>query len=583
MTRSLSLAVAALLVSSTLAHTSPFQRFNGYLFPRAIENDLDDCRDTNGYENDVLTRFTGIFFGDFYTGGGTDILGGLAVQGNFHAPNYVVNANHGADCSDPNSLNSYGLVVGGIVETFNTHVHGNAFLNSGGSIEEVIELDIGCFVTNEAGTGIFDFSLVNQMSIASNQDFANLQPTVILDSDGTLTELRDNQLSNYEIITFHSCEGVLCSSYDNLESDPSAILLGQGNWNGIQGSEIDPDKTYVLNIPVTNGATIEIDTNNPTLGFNPCKLIYNFYPVDEAGQYVPDGEFTLIRRTSNQFGGFTLAPRGHIVDGSVGNFSGNLIGLDYTWENLNAGVEIHDYTAAGGECDQYLGCVPVHVTTEPSTVPLPTDTSVTESRTATWSTTESTGNTSETTTVTYSPGPNLSGDVSTSTYSPCPADTTETTTSVTTTTTSVDDLTETITVVAPDVTGTTTVTEGTLTFTESGTTITTTVKGTTTKTLILIKPTTKTESNCTNSSVCATETVIEEPHHKHGHHHGHHDHHGKDHDEEEDDEDDDEDDDDDDEHEKKKWQKDDDEDDDDDKDDEDDDDKHWKGKKDKNY
>ena len=41
-----------------------------------------------------LTRFTGIFFGDFYTGGGTDILGGLAVQGNMHAPNYVVNANH---------------------------------------------------------------------------------------------------------------------------------------------------------------------------------------------------------------------------------------------------------------------------------------------------------------------------------------------------------------------------------------------------------------------------------------------------------------------------------------------------------
>jgi len=41
-----------------------------------------------------LTRFTGIFFGDFYTGGDKDILGALAVEGNLHAPNYAVNVDH---------------------------------------------------------------------------------------------------------------------------------------------------------------------------------------------------------------------------------------------------------------------------------------------------------------------------------------------------------------------------------------------------------------------------------------------------------------------------------------------------------
>lgn len=134
------------------------------------------------------------------------------------------------------------------MDTFNTHVHGNAFLNSGGTTEEVIELDAGCFVTDQAGTGNFDFDLVKKIATNSNQDFASLQPTVVLEPDGSLTELREGQLANYEILTFHSCSGVLCSSYPDIESDPSAIFFGQGNWNGVQGSDIDPDKTYVLNV-----------------------------------------------------------------------------------------------------------------------------------------------------------------------------------------------------------------------------------------------------------------------------------------------------------------------------------------------
>ncbi|KAL7335318.1 hypothetical protein PS15p_200810 [Mucor circinelloides] len=592
MVRSLSLAVAALLVSSSLAaQVSVVQRFGGYLFPRAVETDLDDCRETNGYENDILTRFTGIFFGDFYTGGGTDILGGLAVEGNMHAPNYVVNANHGADCSDPDSFNSYGLVVKGIVDTFNTHVHGNAFLNSGGTTEEVIELDVGCFVTDQAGTGNFDFDLVKKIAINSNQDFASLQPTVVLEPDGSLTELREGQLANYEILTFHSCSGLLCSSYSEIESDPSAIFFGQGNWNGVQGSEIDPDKTYVLNIPVKNGETIEFDGNNPTLGFNPCKLIYNFYPVDDAGQYVPDGEFTLIRRTANQLGGFTLAPRGHIVDGSVGNFSGNLIGLDYTWENLDAGVEIHDYNAAGGDCNQYLGCVPVHVTSDPPTVILPSIMSSTKSRTKTWTSTELVTSEPATTTVTYSAVPEPSDGIITSEYSPCPADTTL----VTTVTASADEVTVTSTIIAPDLVATATLTEGILTLTESGTTITTTIKATRTRTFVIIRPTTEFEQGCTTDY---------DHDHDHDHEHGYH-HHDKDkdhghydkddeydndddeHDDEDDDDKDDDkwdkdnedDEDDDDDKYKKKWHKNEDDDEEDDEED-DDDDKHWKGKKD---
>ncbi|CEP11620.1 hypothetical protein [Parasitella parasitica] len=386
MTRPLSIVLSVLLVTST----SLVQAIGGrsrMLFLRDVQEDFNQCRGS-GWENDMLTRFTGIFFGDFYTGGSQDILGSLAVEGNMHAPNYIVNANHGSDCTNPNSLNSYGLVVGGTIDTFNTHVHGNAFIAGGGTTEEILELDQGCIVTDQEGTGIFDFALVKNLLQSSSEDFANYPATSILESDGSLTELRNGELGYYEILTFNTCGEAACSADPDTESDPNAIFLNIGNWNGVQGSTIDPDKTYVFNIPVKNGATFTMSTNHPSNGFNPCNVIYNVYPVDDNGAFMADGEFTFIRKTSNQLGGFVLAPRGHIVDGSTGNFAGTIVGKDYTWENLNAGVEIHDYASAGGNCDQYLGCIPNHVTTTPSITVTPTTTTTTsKSRTRTWSTT----------------------------------------------------------------------------------------------------------------------------------------------------------------------------------------------------
>ncbi|KAI8643158.1 hypothetical protein BD408DRAFT_415365 [Parasitella parasitica] len=497
--------------------SSSFVQAQRGLFPRAVSSSIEICFG-NDWQFDVTTRFTGIFFGDFYTGDGTDILGGLAVEGNFHAPDYVVNANHGANCSAVDSLNSYGLVVGGITTTTNTQVHGSAYLSMGGTVNEVKELEGGCIVTDELGTGIFDFKQVKEMAIVSNADFAHFTPTAILNPDGTITYTRGDELTLYEIFGFHSCAGQICSQYTSLESDPSAIFFGEGNWNGVQGSTIDPLKTYVMNIPVLDGDTIVIDSNNPSLGFNPCKLIYNFYPVDAFGNYLPEGEFTLIRRTANQFGGFTLAPRGHIVDGSVGNFAGNIVGLDYTWENLNAGVEIHDYHAAGGDCDYYEGCIPVHVDEPSISITIPT---------YTFSSTS------------YSPSDSVitwsRPSIDISTYDSCTADITDTETVTTTDT-------DTVTVTIASSIDTITQTVGTVTETES-----ITETDVVTKTLIVIKPTTiiRTYTSCGQATETVTETVVEQvttdcDYHTHHHddsHKGHH--HGPD---EECDEDDDQDD-----------------------------------------
>lgn len=162
----------------------------------------------------------------------------------------------GADCAAVNSFNSYGLVVGGMVDTFNTNVHGSAYIAGGGTVEEVLELDSGCFVTDQKGTGIFDFALVKELLQGSNQDFAQHPPTVILEDDGSLTELRDNQLTHYEILTFHTCQSSSCSMDKDLESDPSHIFYNKGSWNGVHSFDVNPDKTYILNVSRSLGRSI---------------------------------------------------------------------------------------------------------------------------------------------------------------------------------------------------------------------------------------------------------------------------------------------------------------------------------------
>ncbi|CEP12572.1 hypothetical protein [Parasitella parasitica] len=473
------------------------------LFPRDDDSDFEQCRSQTKWENDILARFTGIFFGDFNTINSQDILGSLAVKGTFSAPNYVVNANHGANCSDLNSFNSYALVVGGAVSTFNTQIHGSAFINGGGNIDEIKQLEAGCIVSDSLGTGLFDFNAVEMALIGTSQDFANYPPTAILLNDGTLTELRDNELDHYEVITFHTCTQAICSFHSDLESQGDAMLLGSGNWNGVTKSTTDSTKTFVFNVPVMNGATIIVDTNNPSAGLNPCKVIYNFYPVNEYGEYLPYGEFTLLRKTGSQLGGFTLAPRGHIIDGSTGNFAGNIVGLSYLWENANSGVEIHDYKAAGGNCDQYHGCIPVHVTTTPVPFDPRIFVGILSSSTFTIPTESSS-------IVSYTSISVPSEAISTSTFSPCP------TVDVSTETTT-DTMTNTVTLTKPEGTVTSFVADSIVTITETETEVHTTTEktittstetdSTETVTLVLLKPTTEISAVVTLTSTDTTLVV----------------------------------------------------------------------------
>lgn len=283
------------------------------------------------------------------------------------------------------------------------------------------------------------------------------------------------------------------------------------------------------------------------------------------------------------------------MDGTKGNFAGNVVGLDYTWQDLNNGVEILDYSGVG-DCDQYIGCLPVdeHIYTY-TVITLTTPTDV-PSRTATWSTTQNTLSnmidTDDPLTYSASDGEEIVGTI---TLTDCPFDDTI----VISTTTTVEDtdyvvstrqitrssyITETSTL--PDttietdgqftITDVTTTTEYETVYEELVTTYTdyeiidgTThiIEATTTTTVAVLEPVTKSDctqrtrtyytgcesvntcsgTECIESSETSDETSDINGHHTYDHDHKHkHKHHHK-HKGDDDDEDDDDDDEDDDE------------------------------------
>ncbi|EPB82022.1 hypothetical protein HMPREF1544_11226, partial [Mucor circinelloides 1006PhL] len=352
MVKSTSLLVAAATVLSSCVLAAPANiSYNNILpFGKRSSSSYQCSSDDN--PSLMLTHFSAVFFGDFDTDGGQDILGPLAVQGDFKASGYYVNANGDVDCSDPNDLSSYALVVGTSVHANQVRVKGAADVPAG--TQGLQETQSSCAI--KSNVGIYDFDQAQSNAIEASKTLASMKPTLMLDSNGKLTSTGASN-GDFHIVTFNSCNNGDCNPFPGQMSDPSAMLEGIGNWNGPQGMSWPSDGTLVFNIPIDSGSTFTLKGNNPTNGLDPCRTIFNFYPADSNGAY-SSGDITLKRNTGSNFGGFSLAPEAHIVDGSTGAFAGSIVGQDYSWSG--SGVEIHNYNAAGGHCSAFSGCFPIH-------------------------------------------------------------------------------------------------------------------------------------------------------------------------------------------------------------------------------
>ncbi|KAG2171652.1 hypothetical protein INT44_008822 [Umbelopsis vinacea] len=326
----------------------------------SFSDELAYCECTYDTEGSItkILGFNVIVFGDFTTHGGQDILGRLAIQGNFNAPNYLVNANTQPVCYAENIVpwDNLALAVGGNIISTDTKVHGHWWAAGSGA---AIQLNENCNSPAKVDSP-FPFSGVLSDLLSISERLSTQKPDLLLAEDGDLTLFDDISTNCYHIMTLSPCrrDPLVCFLLGQLSS-PKAILFGIGNWNGPNKPYPSDGKVVIINVPVFNGDTFEIATNQPSQGADSCKLIWNFYPVDESGNYLSTGSFTIIRHTGSPFAGVVFAPLGDIIDGSSSVFEGAFFAKSYIWEQQN-GVEIHDTPP----CNNYHFCLP-DVTTQP--------------------------------------------------------------------------------------------------------------------------------------------------------------------------------------------------------------------------
>ncbi|OAD70012.1 hypothetical protein PHYBLDRAFT_172027 [Phycomyces blakesleeanus NRRL 1555(-)] len=224
---------------------------------------------------------------------------------------YTINSNNYYGCvNTPTSLNTYGFVVGGSVNTVDTHVHGSVYLGKGGTVNQVQQLNQACaFVVGE-GTGEVNFYDIGIGAVYSNYVLSLTRPTMILHSNGDLTKIisSSGNSTQFNVLTFNVCSNKNCIIWNGLLSYPNSMLQGQGNWNGPQILPWPPSGITVFNVHIASGSTFRLSRNIPTIGLDPCRTLFNFYPVKDDGSYDAVGTFTLVRETGGPFGGLTLAP-----------------------------------------------------------------------------------------------------------------------------------------------------------------------------------------------------------------------------------------------------------------------------------
>jgi hypothetical protein len=162
---------------------------------------------------------------------------------------------------------------------------------------------------------------------------------------------------------------------------------------------------------VAVGSTLVIDANTPSIGTDPCRTIWNIYPVSINGLFIA-GTITVSRNTQQALKGFVLAPNGWFYSilqiFSIRQYSNCKIAFqlpfwmvpleispDYwcqtttskckmsegvprilrltillptSWQLSN--VDLLDFSSASvGVCKSFLGCVPYQNATSTSVSP----------------------------------------------------------------------------------------------------------------------------------------------------------------------------------------------------------------------
>ncbi|OBZ85959.1 hypothetical protein A0J61_05994 [Choanephora cucurbitarum] len=316
----------------------------------------------------MLLRFNGVFFGDYRAGKFSGSEGPLAVGGSFRGEHAMINRRQQAH---PCDRDDHEFVLNGTNDSPHVKVHGHAFIQYPGQ-----QVD-SCSREKEVGKHRYDFKQVQSAALAISNKLAGMFPSWTIDSKGVIVRLATEGVrlrQPYHLFTLPAvCQGQCeleelsfeCHLNDDCKIPKEALshvaldmLLGKGAWTGPVEQTYPQDRLIVFNIPVVDGQTVNIMTDNPSAGLNACNTVYHFYAVDQKGQFARKGQFVIRRNSKYPFSGMILAPQAHIVDSNIGSFAGQIIAQSY--EAQADHVQIKDYIAAGDEKCQtfYPDCVP---------------------------------------------------------------------------------------------------------------------------------------------------------------------------------------------------------------------------------
>ncbi|KAI8072242.1 uncharacterized protein B0P05DRAFT_573160 [Gilbertella persicaria] len=312
--------------------------------------DSNKCA-SGSYASQLLTQFSGVFFGDFKSVGKVDISGSLAVKGDFESHYSSINTNWDAGFSYEN-LKSYGLVVGGQCKSNSVSVSGASFIRGGlsGGAKRLFDF----FKLYHGSTGYYSFEQSQENAYEASLLLSQLEPTLRLDAEGKLSACGTAN-HGFHVLHFNTCKS--SAFHASLISEAAAFLSGKGSWSGPKGLNWPSSGTIVINIPIDIGASFSITNKEVSLGLDASRVIFNFYPADSQGKCHSGGKISLKREMSGYFGGFTLAPRADIFDGAAGAFAGTVIGHNF---NCGGGIGIGGYHLAGGSSSSFKGCFPIH-------------------------------------------------------------------------------------------------------------------------------------------------------------------------------------------------------------------------------
>ncbi|KAI8150392.1 hypothetical protein BJV82DRAFT_662470 [Fennellomyces sp. T-0311] len=275
-----------------------------------------------------------------------------------------ININHPGTCAvnDTSDVYSYGLDNPGTTNLGKASVYGNVLLNNT-SAANVVPAGENCDLYS-TDRSVVDYEKVRTGLRAATRYLASLAPDLTVDSTGLVNIIAEPVNPHFRVFTVNTCyppasDSTTCSSWSLSQLSTANLFSDRVIWNGPTNSEVlEEAETIVINVPVTQSRGLFF-YSDPSFGIKNCKTIFNFYAVDESGEFVEsDTPFRLAAyNTISIFEGFILAP-----DAASSSFLMKLAGKLFT-NSFNDLEGIDDFSC---EAKAYTACFPVIDYTETS-------------------------------------------------------------------------------------------------------------------------------------------------------------------------------------------------------------------------